>query len=99
MAPASTAAEAEAGQYHVSRLDSVIVANGAKGVTFSNLEIRYARGVGVSITDSSEVVLDRCTVSDHGSIGVNITGGQSCGVTNSNIAGNGNVGVALMGVA
>jgi parallel beta-helix repeat protein len=41
------------------------------------------------VTDSTGVVLDGCTISDHGSMGVNITGGAGCGVRNSNVAGNG----------
>ena len=63
---ASTPAAAQ-GSYHVSRLDSVVTADGVTGVSFSNLEIRHARGGGVVITDSTDVVLDKCTISDHGS--------------------------------
>ena len=55
------------GSYHVSRLDSVVTADGVTGVSFSNLEIRHARGGGVVISDSTDVVLDKCTISDHGS--------------------------------
>ena len=54
-------------RYHVSRLDSVLTADGVTGVSFSNLEIRHARGGGVVIADSTDVVLDKCTISDHGS--------------------------------
>ena len=54
-------------RYHVSRLDSVVTADGVTGVSFSNLEIRHARGGGVVIADSTDVVLDKCTISDHGS--------------------------------
>jgi hypothetical protein len=85
------------GQYHISRLQSVVVAKGASGVRMSNLEIRYARGAGVIVEDSTNVVLDTVTVSNHGLMGVNITRGNSCGVINSNVAGNGDVGVALFG--
>ena len=88
---------AEQGSFHVSRLDSVVIAQGVTGAMFSNLEIRYARGGGVIVKDSTGVVFDKCTISDHGSMGVNITGGSDCGVQNSNVAGNGNVGVALFG--
>ena len=66
-----------AGQYHVSRLQSVVVATGVTQVSFSNLEIRYSRGGGVIITDSQSVLLEKCTISDHGQMGVNITGGHN----------------------
>ena len=45
-------------------------------MSFSNLEIRYSRGGGVIITDSQNVLLEKCTISDHGQMGVNITGGH-----------------------
>lgn len=88
---------AQQGQYHISRLDSVVVAAGVSAVAFRNLEIRYARGGGVIINDSTDVMLDSCTISNHGQMGVNITGGKRCGVRSCNIAGNGDVGVAMMG--
>ena len=46
-----------------------------------------ARGAGVVVKDSTDVVFDTCTISDHGSMGVNITGGKACGVQNSDVAG------------
>jgi|EP01043_Picozoa_sp_COSAG02_P005843 hypothetical protein len=53
-----------------------------------NLHIPSARGGGVVVKDSTGVLFDKCTISDHGSMGVNITGGKNCGVQNSNVAGN-----------
>jgi len=89
--------EGAGGTYHVSRLDSAVVAQGVSNVSFENLEIRYSRGAGVKIDDSMNVVLRGCTVSDHGMMGVNVTGGSGCGVEDSEVAANGDAGVVLMG--
>ena len=88
---------ASSGSYSVSRLYSAVVARGASDITFEGLEIRYARGPGVKIDDSKNVVLKSCTVSNHGMMGVNVTGGSGCGVQASEVAGNGDAGVVLSG--
>jgi hypothetical protein len=88
---------ASGGSYSVSRLNSVVTAKGASDITFEGLEIRYARGPGVKIDDSKNVVLKSCTVSNHGMMGVNVTGGSGCGVHASEVAGNGDAGVVLSG--
>ena len=49
MAPRSAANENEQGQYHVSRLESVVTATGVSRASFRNLEIRFARGAGVGL--------------------------------------------------
>lgn len=54
---------AAGGTFAISRLDSVIVAANVKSVTFENLEIRYARGGGVLVTDSTGFLIKGCTVS------------------------------------
>ena len=41
------------GTYSISRLESAVVAKGVTNVTLENLEIRYARGGGVVVTDST----------------------------------------------
>jgi hypothetical protein len=75
----------------------VVIVKEASNISFENLEIRYARGPGVKIDDSTNVVLSSCTISDHGMMGVNVTGGSGCGVQTSEVAANGDAGVVLMG--
>ena len=85
------------GSYSLSRLGSVVTATGVSGVSFENLEIRHSRGAGVQLVNSTNVVLKKCTVSDHGMMGLNISGGERCGIVNSEVAGNGDAGVVLDG--
>jgi hypothetical protein len=62
--------------FHISRLaGSVVNASGVSNITFTGIEIRYARGAGVTVWDSTGVVVRGCTVSDNGMMGVNITNG------------------------
>ena len=70
MPPSAAAAGADAaGTYSVSRLTSAVVASGASNVTLEGLEIRYARGAGVVVSDSTSFVVKGCTISDHGMMG------------------------------
>ena len=70
------AAASGGGSFHVSRLPgSVVNASGVSNITFSGIEIRYARGAGVVVSGSTNVVVRGCTVSDNGMMGVNITDG------------------------
>ena len=96
-APASSTPRPTSGSYHVSRLATVVSLVGVSNVTFAGLEIRFARGAGVSIVNSTGVVLDTCTVANHGMMAVNVTGGASNGLRNSEVSGNGNGGVVLYG--
>jgi hypothetical protein len=87
------------GSFHVSRLNGAVVSveAGVSNVTFQNLEIRYARGGGVVVNNAQSIVLQHCTVSDHGMMGFNVTGGTTCGISDSNVAQNGDGGVILFG--
>lgn len=85
------------GSYHVSRLATVVSLLGVSNVSFTRIEIRFARGAGVSVVNSLRVVLDSCTLSNHGMMAVNITGGLENGVRNSEVGGNGDGGVVLDG--
>eukprot|EP00041_Stephanoeca_diplocostata_P028080 m.785684 g.785684 ORF g.785684 m.785684 type:complete len:243 (-) comp23302_c2_seq3:205-933(-) len=73
------------GSYHVSRLSSVIVARGVQGVSFRNMEIRYARGAGVVVDGSVNVTFVNTHIADHGMMGVNVTGGSVCAVIDSEV--------------
>jgi hypothetical protein len=73
-------ASSGSGSYSISRLDSVVIAKGVSDVSFENLEIRYSRGAGVVVGDSTNFILKGCTVSNHGMMGLNVTGGRGCGV-------------------
>ena len=85
------------GTYSISRLPSVVVATNVSTISFENLEIRYARGAGVVVTDSTDVVIKGCTVSDNGMMALNVTGGERCGIEESEVANNGDAGVVLDG--
>ena len=61
--------ETEGGSYSISRLESVVVAIVVSNVTLENLEIRYSRGAGVSVIDSTDFVIKGCTISNHGMLG------------------------------
>jgi parallel beta-helix repeat protein len=78
-------------------LDSAVQVHGVANVTFTGLEIRYARGAGVVVTESDAVEIVGCTVSNNGMMGVNITNGTGCGVADSEVANNGNGGVMMYG--
>jgi hypothetical protein len=88
---------ATSGSFSISRLDSVVIVTGARDVTFTGLEIRHARGAGVRIFNSSNVVFDQCTISQHGMMGLNVTGGSDCGVQNCEVAENGDAGIVMSG--
>eukprot|EP00041_Stephanoeca_diplocostata_P028079 m.785671 g.785671 ORF g.785671 m.785671 type:complete len:779 (-) comp23302_c2_seq2:297-2633(-) len=85
------------GSYHVSRLSSVIVARGVQGVSFRNMEIRYARGAGVVVDGSVNVTFVNTHIADHGMMGINVTGGSVCAVIDSEVSGTGDAGVVLDG--
>lgn len=85
------------GTFHVSRLSSVVIAQGVSNILFRGFEIRHSRGGGVVMENCSNVVLDTCTIANHGMMGLNITGGSQCGASHCDIYGNGDAGAVLLG--
>jgi len=85
------------GTYHLSRLMSVLMIEGASDVTLEGLEVRHARGAAVVVRDCARTALRGCTVADAGMMGVNVTGGTNCSIADSDVALNGDGGVVLDG--
>eukprot|EP00937_MAST-01D_sp_MAST-1D-sp2_P008130 g8130.t1 len=86
-----------AGTYHLSRLASVVVLDGASDVTLEGLEVRHARGAAVVLRGCARAAVRGCTVADSGMMGINVTGGANVTIADSDVALNGNGGVVLDG--
>ena len=76
---------------------SVLRVTDASDIRFVGLEIRHARGAGVVLQNCTRVVLEGCTVADHGMMAVNISGGAACAVRDSDVSGSGDGGVMMYG--
>ena len=93
---AAAAANAPLGAV-VSVLPTVISIENATGVELSGLRLLHARGNGVEVIRSTNVVISECTVALHGNLAVNITNSSNASIASSTISGTGDGGVWLEG--
>ena len=75
----------------------MLTITGAANISFVNIDLRGARGAGVVIVNSSDILVANATLSDTGMNLLNVTGGYSCGVSNANLLRGGTGGVVLDG--
>jgi hypothetical protein len=80
-----------------SRLDRVLDISGVHDLVLRGLHVRHARGAGVTVTDSADVIIEECSVSMVGAMGINISGGARCSVVASEVTDCGSGGVYLDG--
>ena len=86
-----------AGTFEVTVATSLLTITGAANISFSNIDMRGARGAAVVIVNSSGVVVANATLSDTGMNLLNVTGGCSCGVSNATLLRGGTGGAVLDG--
>ncbi|MFC1542942.1 right-handed parallel beta-helix repeat-containing protein [Candidatus Neomarinimicrobiota bacterium] len=83
---------------YVSLLEEPLVrCQGAAWVQFQNLTFEVARGNGIEIIDSRQVVISDCIIRNVGNTGITIAGGEECGVQHSELYLTGEGGIILRG--
>jgi hypothetical protein len=88
---------AAVGTYHVSLLESLVVATGAANVRFAGFEFRHVRGSGIVLDNCTNVTVSDGVIADVGMVGLNISNGAGCGAVDTTIAGCGDTRVILSG--